>query len=544
MKKWVIFVGISLFSFLATANAEIYNLERNFVGSNRRLRLNIPDTVDPVRGILIYGNGARGDSTSQATNDELVAFAESISFAVLGTGYWFNFSMPDDSEILLFEEMLDEFADVSGHPELVHAPWLPMGHSNGGQMSYGFNAKRPEKVIAFITSKGAYYNVIEPQTQSLLTPGMLIAGERDTQLRRDNIRTLFELNRPRGALWAWVEEESSGHNEQNSQQLKLTFLAECVRLRYPADQSPIDGPVTLKNLHEFDGWLVDQSTWHDGLTQIYAYDDAPGDKRAYGWVPSEKIARYYQAFSSYRKISVSVSGSSGVVTAPATLTYEPSFGGSGRGSVVVVAGTDFFFDGQFIGQSDPPSDMNPSISVEQLYGGFHAFYAVAYTSGVQRATHLRRVFVKGPPPPSAFELWAAENLPEDMQGPDDTLFDDGITNIERFAFGLDLTEPTYNFQPLQPAEPFIENIGGVDCVVYTYEVDESARLAELNIMPQVSGDQQQWTNIVNIDDPSYDTPQFVSRDGNTVTLKYPSADETLFFRISVSDTFEGIKQVE
>ena len=542
MKKCIVFVCICL--FLSSADAAIYNLNRSFYGVEHRLRLNIPDTVDPVRGILIYGNGASGDSTGSATDFELVAFAESIGFTVLGTGLWYNFSQPDNSELLFFEDMLRELADMSGHPELVNAPWLPMGHSNGGQMSYGFNAKRPEKVIAFITSKGAYYNIIEPRTESLLTPGMLIAGERDTQLRRDNMRTLFEINRPRGALWAWIEEESSGHEELNSRQLILTFLAECVRLRYPADQSPLDGPVTLKNLHEFDGWLVDQSTWQDGLTQIYAYDDAPGDKRAYGWVPNEKIARYYQAFSSYRKVSTSITSNSGVVTAPATLTYQPMLVGSGlRGDVVT--GTDFFFDGQFIGESDPPSDMAPSISVEQLFGGFHAFCAiVSYASGEQRATHLRRVFIEGPPPPSAFESWAAENLPEDIQGPDDTLFDDGITNIERFAFGLDLTEPTYDFQPLQPAEPFVENIEGVDYVVYTYEVSDAARLAGLNIMPQISSDQQHWTNAVNIDDPSYGTPQFVSREGNTVTLKYPSADETLFFRICVFDTFEGIAQTE
>lgn len=540
MKKSVIFIVVLVLSFISRAGAEVYNLERDFYGSNHRLRLNIPETVDPIRGILIFGNGANGDTTSMATNRELVAFAESYDFAVLGTGYWYNFSQPDDSEMLLFEDMLGEFADMSGHPELVNAPWLPMGHSNGGQMSYGFNAKRPSKVIAFITSKGAYYNIIAPQTESLLTPGILIAGEVDTQLRRDNIRTLFEINRPRGALWAWVEEQGTGHDEGDSRQLVLPFLAECVRLRYPADQSPVDGPVQLKNLHESDGWLVDQTSWHDDLVGIYPYDDAPGDKRDFGWVPSEKIARDYQAFSSYRKASISAWTDGTLVEAPAALTYGLRLAASGRrGDSLAV--TEFYMNGVFIGESDPPEDMEPVISIETDTGGFHTFTAiVTYNSGVSRVTNPRRVFVVGPPPASAFEEWAIENLPEDLRGPDDMLFDDGITNIERFAFGLSLTEPLYNFQPLQPAEPFIENINGTDYVVYTYQVNEAARISGLNIMPQVSPDGLNWTNIINIDDPAFGTPQFVSRDGDTVTLKYPSSDDQLFFRVAVSDTYKGV----
>lgn len=540
MRKHVLLVIVFMISFLSSASAEIYNLDRSFFGDNHYLRLNIPDTVDTVRGILIFGNGAGGDSTSMATDRELVAFAKSYDFAVLGTGYWYNFSMPDDSEILFFEELLGEFADISGHPELVNAPWLPMGHSNGGQMSYGFNAKRPSKVIAFITSKGAYYNIIAPQTESLLTPGILIAGEVDTQLRRDNIRTLFEINRPRGALWAWVEEQNKAHEEGDSRQLVLPFFAECLRLRYPADQSPENGPVTLKNLHEFDGWLVDQSSWRDDIVRIYSYDDAPGDKRDYGWVPSEKIARYYQAFSSYRKANISAWADGGVIEAPATLTYCLTLAASGqRGDSV--AETQFYYDGRPFAISDPPGSTEPSISIEEYLGGFHAFTGIVlYNSGIQRVTSLKRIYVEGPPPVSAFESWAIENLPDDLQDPDDMLFDDGVTNIERFAFDLGVSGSVYGFNPLQPAEPLIQEIDGMIYTVYTYRVSEEARNSGLNIMPQVSSDGLNWFDIVNINDPAHGPRQYVSRSGDTVTFKFRTSGQSYLFRIKISDTFEGV----
>ncbi len=549
MKKSILIVCYFLCLLASTAQGQIYDLQRAIyheqVGNYTcKLRLNIPASVEVVRGILIFGNGAGGDSTSAATDPELVAFAESIGFAVLATGYWYYFPLEDDGELLLFEDMLHELADISEHPELVHAPWLPMGHSNGGQMSYGFNAKRPWKVIAFIASKGVNYNIPMPQTQSLLTPGMLIAGQHDSGARRANIKALFDDNRPRGALWAWVEEEGTGHEEANSQQLKITFLAECVRLRYPPDQSPLNGLVQLKDLHEFDGWLVDQTTWESGLTTIYPYDEAPGIKQAYGWVPSEKIARHYQAFSSYNKASSSVSGSTGVVTSPATLTYliYPKPIKEGRDGIPIdpISKVEFFKNGIKIAESVPEPDERPSVSVEQYTGGFQAFSAiVTFESGLQKATHLRRVFVRGSQPPSAYELWAMESLPDDPNGPFCALFDDGVTNLERFAFGLSLTEPLPDFQPLQPANPFIESIQGADYVCYTYEVNEAASPSGLSIMPQVSEDQEYWFNITNTDDPDVAVGPIVLRVGSTVTVKYPQSDDPLFFRIQVSDTYEG-----
>ena len=166
---------------------------------------------------------------------------------------------------------------------------------------------------------------------------------------------------------------------------------------------------------------------------------------------------------------------------------------------------------------------------------------VEYNAGDYR-THLNRVFVKGPKPMSAFESWAADNLPEGFHGPLDKLFDDGVTNLERFAHGLALTEFPHDFNVLQMAEPVLELIDGADYVVLSYPVGQEARTSGMNIMPQVSTDGQNWTNLVNIDDPAFGLPQMVTREGNVVTAKYPQAEDPLFFRITLSDTFEGVPQ--
>lgn len=196
--------------------------------------------------------GAGEDFRQGEWRRKAVAFAERNGFAVVATAFFLNFRKSDNSEVLLFESMLFSLASISLHPEVHRVPWMPLENSNGGQMSYGLAAKRPEKVIAFVASKGCCYNNVLPPEATLAVPGMLIAGEFDTAVRRTNIRNLYANNRARGALWAWEEEEEeepTAHDDHNGRQLKFAFLAECYRLRYPKEGASRSGIVLLNSLH-------------------------------------------------------------------------------------------------------------------------------------------------------------------------------------------------------------------------------------------------------------------------------------------------------
>ena len=282
-----------------TAQDEIFHhVTPGGSSGDRETQLWIPPNTETVRGILIYGNGAGDDSTDEVFTPWNQRFAEVHDFAVIGTGFWGNISV---NEIDIWDEHLDALAEKSGRPELVNAPWAPIGFSNGGQMSYGFNSLRPEKVIAFITNKGCCYNDRLPSEAALATPGVLIAGELDTEFRRDSIRGLFEDNRARGALWSWVEQEGEEHSGR-ADEIILPFMEESIRLRYPEDELPTATTgVTLKDLNESDGWLADQSTWKSGLTEVSSFDDYAGDRSTAGWLLNENMAFLYRAFSTYNK---------------------------------------------------------------------------------------------------------------------------------------------------------------------------------------------------------------------------------------------------
>ena len=278
----------------AIGQGEIFDYTTGIRGT----RMWIPPDVPTVKGIVIYGNGAGADYRGAVDAPWLRQFAQLHDFALVGTSMWGNMS---GTEIYTWDAHLQALGAASSHPELIHAPWAPMGFSNGGQMSYGFNALRPEKTIAFITNKGCCYNNRTPPIASLKTPGILIAGELDTAVRNDSIRGLFETNRPRGALWSWVEQPGVGHTFDGlADELVLPFMAEAIRLRYPAGQMPTaTSGVTLLPVNETDGWLVDQTTWESGLTQIASYDQYPGNKQTAGWLLNENVAYLYRAFSTY-----------------------------------------------------------------------------------------------------------------------------------------------------------------------------------------------------------------------------------------------------
>lgn len=273
-------------------HAQVFDYTTGSVGT----RLWVPDSPS-IKGILIYGNGAGGDTRPLVDSPFLQIFGDLYDFAVIGTSMWGN--LTTSSEATNWTTHLQGLATKSGHPELVNAPWVTMGFSNGGSMAYGFNALWPEKTIAFAANKGCCYNNRAPSVAALKTPGLLISGELDTVERHDSIKGLFDTNRPRGAEWAWTEQEGAAH-ELGAEELGLPFLSEAIRLRYPAGQTPTaTHGVSLLPVNETDGWLADQSTWKSGLTKVFPYNAYPGSKQQAGWLLNENVASIYRAFSTY-----------------------------------------------------------------------------------------------------------------------------------------------------------------------------------------------------------------------------------------------------
>lgn len=547
MNKTVFFSALALTASLSVSNLAAATRDWTQSGGGRQCRMNIPDSIngETIRGILIFGNGAGGNSLSEATNSELVAWAESMKFAVIGTSGWGWFD--SQSEIDQWNTMLQFFAGPTqfNHPELVNAPWLPVGHSNGGQMSYGFNSFRPDKTIGFIITKGQYYRTEAPAPAALKTPGMLTAGTADLvddqggtvdpKIRQIRIERLFTINRPRGALWAWINEQGVDHSDTLTRNMTYPFMEECVRLRYPADQQPsATYQPRLKDLHEGDGWLVgdDTADWNTGYTTIKAAQDETGNIRSLGWVPNKRMAYIYRAFSSYNKVgSINSGGTSGsssatatVMTAPQTLNYRVNLTNGSWNSI------EFFEGDESLGVVTPggPDGNSPKASKSVQYGGYYVFYGVVTkTDNTKACTPLRRIFIKGPARPTQYQTWATGNLPSGSQNPADDPYGIGISNIVRYGLGLG-TGANVDRTRLPKFTGFVTQ-GVIEYAEYTYKLDAAARDAGVNVMPVFSSDMITWTRSLPGEGSFYQ----YSRNEDTVTIRIPVAQTSTSSKILI-----------
>ena len=382
----VAFVGL-----VPTAHAAVYDVAIGDPG-NRSLRMNIPDGVPVVRGLLIYGNGAGSDYRTAATNPEFVAFAQSMGFAVVGTAYWSYFAYGyTPSEYSGWVYGLQQLAAMTGHPEIVRAPWLPFGMSNGGQMSYSLNVLAPEKVIAMALNKAPYVNNPQPDYPALSTPGLLIAGQLDDPGYVSGIHDLYFNNRPRGALWAWAEEENTAHNTANSYELILPFMAEVYGMRYLSGASPQYFDVYLYSVTEKYGWLTDPDSYKIGLADIASYASYAKDKSVAGWLPNRRIAYIFRAFASYNKATASatLSSGSGPVDWGTTVTYD-------IGQPVAPWTSVEFYEGDvLLKRTTPANGGNLVLETTPTAPGYSVYHAlVTFADGTQRTTIPRRVFVR------------------------------------------------------------------------------------------------------------------------------------------------------
>ena len=297
----LVFVGLS---GLARAQQGTYydaSLKPSYRGYVHDTRLWIPNDVTVIRGVIILGNGAVGDQRNRTEETDWQALARAHDFALMGTSLYICQSVNDvNAEVPMLLADLAWYATASGHPEVAHLPFVLAGWSGGGQMAYGINTKIPERVIAYIMNKGAYYVPGALSPAALKTPSIGVGGQYDLGVDRTGIIDRFKANRPSGGLCALAVEHNTGHSEGNVDGVFFTFFDHAIRARYPAGVTPLSGPVTLLDLTESNGWLATEPTISSGLSgSVYPYAAYSGDKTTACWLMDADVANLYRGFATY-----------------------------------------------------------------------------------------------------------------------------------------------------------------------------------------------------------------------------------------------------
>ena len=254
-------------------------------------RLWVPDNIAVLRAVIVLTPGTNGDGRPWTADADWRQLAREQGAALLGCsmrgqqGGWYYDSERWSSGVML--RALDEMGRQAAHPELANAPLALWGHSAGGQFNFNFACWKPERVLAFVVNKGAYYSG-RPDAAARRVPGLWIAGQNDLDVRLENITSLFAENRRQGARWSLAIEPNAEHEMGHTKELGMVFLASALRA-LPAGGTPSAAGSLVP------GWIGDLTT--HAIRPEPATPPTEGARaRLDSWLPDETTARVWQAF--------------------------------------------------------------------------------------------------------------------------------------------------------------------------------------------------------------------------------------------------------
>jgi hypothetical protein len=334
-----------------------------------KFRLVLPDGQAVVRGILVVGPYAGGDSRDYHEQVWYREFLNLHGFAFLGAA---NYYLRDYA---VMQAAIKQLSTDTNHPELVNAPYAATGFSAGGAYTRLLMRADPDKVIAGVVV-GSTMKLPGPLTDAhRRVPMCVINGDLEHEPGEaggmaKQLEPVLAEQRPKGARWGWMALEGVGHEFAGQEVLAMPILDAAVRLRYPTDGDVRKGPVKLKPVELESGWVADNTTWKSGLTAITSAKRFTGDVARSSWLLNEDIAFIYRAYATH--------GRPLKITSPDPMSARDKVWDAGSSVTIVVDDSKFagwkkleLYDGATkVGElATGPAQ----ITVKDLKAGYHAF---------------------------------------------------------------------------------------------------------------------------------------------------------------------------
>lgn len=250
----------------------------------------IPDGIDTLRGIMMAEKPIDHDWSN------LCAMWE---FAHINHNVWpCNSSM----EKVDWTQMFNEAAEVSGHPELKHAPFICHGFSRHGDEPMHLMQWYPERTITVSSGQPVRASEDHPAGIPILHSHECGQGKSDEGY--PGIRGMQgKLSGHRDAgkqvcyvpMWGW------GHGYYSIRDFEWVWFDRMIKLRVPEGESAVDGVVDLIPLDESKAWTGNPSHWYDSahmlFPEIMPFDEYSGDAARVPFIPTEELAWLWRAYS-------------------------------------------------------------------------------------------------------------------------------------------------------------------------------------------------------------------------------------------------------
>ena len=260
-----------------------------FQGDPAEFSFWVPDSLQKVKGIYFFIDGVWGSSLG-ITSDTLYRQLASQNNVIL-MGCKMHPKMSQEAHIWSADAVihsLDTLSNLLSEPFVKDLPVFLEGYSLGGQFAYHFTRLHPQRVIGFVTMKGGKHLQDSADAVTRSVPALWFKGELDWSYRLENMDSIFDRERPKGALWALITEKGTFHDRLVDKSLIYNFFNLLMDLRFDSFTNQ------FQPLNESCGYLM-----QDSLFQIAPYNCAPFNKDSASWLPPDSsIAKEAQNFAS------------------------------------------------------------------------------------------------------------------------------------------------------------------------------------------------------------------------------------------------------
>ena len=262
----------------------------------------VPDGCKSVKAVML----SQQNMTEEAIykNARFQAQMKKLGVAMIWVAPAFNNNWdPQSNAQSVFEEMMTNLADQSGHAELAKTPIIPLGHSAQATFPWNFAAWNPDRTLCIISFHGdaprtnlcgyGAANVEWGRNRNIDgIPGLMIEGEYEWWEARVNPALAFRMMYPESCI-SFLCDTGRGHFDCSDRTADYIakFIEKAIEQRLDEGQVSSNGNnssvIKLKKLNPQDGWLAER--FHSDMVGT---DGADKGKPAQAPVERPKTAPY------------------------------------------------------------------------------------------------------------------------------------------------------------------------------------------------------------------------------------------------------------
>ena len=226
----------------------------------------IPSDCEQLRAVMVGQHNMSEENLFEMSHFRKALAKEGIGIIWISPGFSQNWDVKQGVQHI-FNDMMQDLADVSGYAELQHIPIIPIGHSAMATFPWNFAAWNPERTLAIVSLHGdaprtnltgyGRENLEWGRTRNVNgIPGLMIVGEYEWWEARVTPALAFKMMYPESCISSLCD-TGRGHfdvSEQTADYIAL-FIQKAMEQRYPKDNNNSDD-IKLIPINSKEGWLA------------------------------------------------------------------------------------------------------------------------------------------------------------------------------------------------------------------------------------------------------------------------------------------------